>query len=136
MYPGVKRFIDETIDKARADGHTETMLGRRRPLSAINSEDGRVRAFSERVAVNTPIQGTAADMIKIAMIGIDQEIGQGELRSSMILQVHDELVFDVVPDELERMETVVRTCMERAITLSVPLRVDIATGKNWMEAHP
>lgn len=135
-YPGVKAFVDTTIEKARVNMYSETLLGRRRPLPAISSDDGRVRSFSERIAVNTPIQGTAADMIKIAMVDIDRAVMEKGLGSRMILQVHDELVFDVIAGEMDIMEEIVRTCMESAIDLQVPLKVEIGTGGNWLEAHP
>jgi DNA polymerase-1 len=134
-YPGVKRYIDAAIAEARRKRFAETLLGRRRYLGEIDSEDQRVKSFSERIAVNMPIQGTAADMIKIAMIGIDRDISGRGLRSRMILQVHDELVFEVTPGERETMETLVREHMESALALDVPVRADIGFGANWLEAH-
>jgi DNA polymerase-1 len=134
-YPGVKAYTEKSIERARENGFAETLLGRRRPLPDIGSEDGRVRSFSERIAVNMPIQGTAADMIKAAMIGIDRDIMERGLGSRMILQVHDELVFDVVPEERDEMKRLVRGRMESAADLSVPLKVDIGVGANWLEAH-
>jgi DNA polymerase-1 len=134
-YPGVRDFIDESIERARENGYAETLLGRKRPLPDIGSGDGRVRSFSERIAVNMPIQGTAADMIKIAMIDIDREIAKRGLAGRMILQVHDELVFEVPADESKEMTRIVRKLMESAIELDVPLVVDIRTGSNWLEAH-
>jgi DNA polymerase-1 len=134
-HPGVKAFIDDSIERARRNGYAETLLGRRRPLPDIGSEDGQVRSFSERIAVNMPIQGTAADMIKVAMIEIDRETARRGLGSRMILQVHDELVFEVPAGEVDEMEKLVRACMESALELDVPLVVDIGTGNNWLEAH-
>ncbi len=134
-YPGVKAYIDRAVAEARARLYAETLLGRRRLLPEITSEDGRMRSFSERIAVNMPIQGTAADMIKIAMIRIDRAIRERGMRSRMILQVHDELVFDVVPEERGAIEELVRESMESALTLDVPLRVDIGVGRTWLEAH-
>ena len=134
-YPGVKRFIDAAVAEARRKRFAETLLGRRRLLSEIESEDNRARSFSERIAVNMPIQGTAADMIKVAMIRIDREILDRELSSRMILQVHDELVFEVVPAERETMESLVRRHMETAISLEVPVRADVGFGAHWLEAH-
>ena len=122
-------------EEARARGCAETLLGRRRMLPHIQSEDGRVRSFSERIAINTPIQGTAADMIKAAMVEIDAEIIRRGLASRMVLQVHDELVFEAVPDELDSMKDLVRDRMESAVDLDVPVRVDIGVGRNWLEAH-
>jgi len=135
-YPGVKAYIDRAVAEARGKRYAETLLGRRRLLPEIGSEDNRVRSFSERIAVNMPIQGTAADLIKVAMVGIDREILDRGFRSRMVLQVHDELVFEIVPEERPAMETLVRERMEGALALDVPLRVDIGFGTNWLEAHP
>ncbi|UCH83610.1 MAG: DNA polymerase I, partial [Candidatus Latescibacterota bacterium] len=134
-YPGVKRFIDDTILGAKQDGAVRTLLGRVRQVPDISAKDRRARAFSERVAVNTPIQGTAADIIKVAMVKIDRELERRGLRGEMILQVHDELMFDVPVAELEETKAVVREGMERAIELDVPLKVDMGVGHNWLEAH-
>jgi DNA polymerase-1 len=134
-YPGVRDYIERSKEEVRSRGFAETLLGRRRMLPDINSEDGRVRSFSERIAINMPIQGTAADMIKVAMVAIDGAISDSGLRSRMILQVHDELVFDVVPGELDAMREIVRELMESAVELEVPVRVDIGVGENWLEAH-
>ncbi len=134
-YPGVKRFIDETINGARESQHVSTLLGRLRNLPDINSANGRARSFSERIAVNTPIQGTAADIIKLAMLNVDQTFRERGYKARMILQVHDELLFEVPPDEVNEVSATVRECMEQAIALEVPLKVDIGTGKNWLEAH-
>ncbi|MBN2185529.1 MAG: DNA polymerase I [Candidatus Krumholzibacteriota bacterium] len=134
-YPGIKDFIDSSVESARQKGYAETLLGRRRPLPDINSSNGRFRSFSERIAVNMPIQGTSADLIKIAMIRISGEIEEKGLESRMILQVHDELVFDVVRGELGEMEEIVRRLMESAIELKVPLKVDMGSGSSWLEAH-
>lgn len=135
QYPGVKEYIDRSIAEARKRRYAETLLGRRRLLPEIESEDSMTRGFSERIAVNTPLQGTAADLIKIAMVRIDGEILSRRLRSRMILTVHDELVFDVDPKERDEVETLVRDKMESALALDVPLRVDIGAGANWLEAH-
>ncbi|MDD4856559.1 MAG: DNA polymerase I [Candidatus Krumholzibacteria bacterium] len=134
-YPGVRAYIEKSIAEARRKRCAETLLGRRRILNEIDSEDNRVRSFSERIAVNMPIQGTAADMIKIAMIRIDRDISDRVLASRMILQVHDELVFEVAPEERASMETLVRCRMESALELDVPVQVDIGFGANWLEAH-
>ncbi|MCK4350185.1 MAG: DNA polymerase I, partial [Candidatus Krumholzibacteria bacterium] len=134
-YPGVKEYIEHSKDLAREKGYAETLLGRRRILREIESGDGRARSFSERIAINMPIQGTAADMIKVAMVEIDRRITAEELESRMILQVHDELVFEVPPQELGPMQELVRESMESAVDLEVPIRVDMGTGKNWLEAH-
>jgi DNA polymerase I len=134
-YPGVKEYIDSAIARARRNGFAETLLGRKRLLGEIDSENNRARSFSERIAVNMPIQGTAADMIKLAMIRIDRDIRDRGLGSRMILQVHDELVFEVVPGERESLEALVKEAMESALRLDVPLRVDVGFGENWLEAH-
>ncbi len=134
-YPGVKRFIDETIESARTDGAVSTLLGRVRQLPGIHSGDARSRAFAERTAVNTPVQGTAADIIKVAMVKIADKLEAGGLEAKMILQVHDELLFDLPEEELENVREIVIDTMENAIKLDVPLRVDVGVGKNWLEAH-
>jgi DNA polymerase-1 len=134
-YPGVKGYIDSAIARARREGCAETLLGRKRLLGEIDSENNRTRSFSERIAVNMPIQGTAADMIKLAMIRIDRDIMEEGLGSRMILQVHDELVFEVVPGERDRLGALVKEAMESALALDVPVRVDIGFGENWLEAH-
>ncbi len=134
-YPGVKRFIDETIEKARREGAVSTLLGRVRQLPMIQSDDGRARAFAERTAVNTPVQGTAADIIKIAMIRLAGELKAKAPGARMILQVHDELLLDVPEDELEAAQAIVKSTMENAIELDVPLKVDVGIGRNWLEAH-
>ncbi len=134
-YPGVQDFIRNTIEEARRTGYVTTLLNRRRYLPEINSPNRRVREFAERTAVNTPIQGTAADLIKVAMIHIHNRLKKENLRSIMIMQVHDELVFEVPEPEIEPMKRLVREEMEGAIDLEVPIRVDIGVGKNWLEAH-
>lgn len=134
-FPGVKRYMDECIAKARETGYVETLFGRRRQLDDINSRNAVVRGMAERNAINAPIQGTAADIIKIAMINIFKRFNELQLKSKMILQVHDELNFDVVPEELERVKKTVTECMEKAYRLKVPLVADIGTGANWLEAH-
>jgi DNA polymerase-1 len=134
-YPDVRAFIESTKQQARERGCVETMLGRRRLLPDITSTNDRLRAFQERIAVNTPIQGTAADLIKRAMIRIDRELRERAARSRMLLQVHDELVFEVPRAELAETSQLVRDTMETALELTVPLVVDLHTGANWAEAH-
>ncbi|MBD3179158.1 MAG: DNA polymerase I [Candidatus Latescibacteria bacterium] len=134
-YSGVRDFIESCKEKALENGYAETIFGRRRGLENINSDNNRLKSFAERIAVNMPIQGTAADMIKIAMIDIDRAIEEKKLRSRMILQVHDELVFEVPEDEREIMMELVREKMEGAVELKVPLIVSIDYGPNWLEAH-
>ncbi len=134
-FPEVRTYIDEAVATARKNGFVETLLHRKRYLPDIASHNATVRAFAERNAVNAPIQGTAADIIKIAMVRIDERLEHEGLKTQMILQVHDELNFNVPLDELERVQTLVREEMEGAYQLRVPLKVDIGTGHNWLEAH-
>jgi DNA polymerase-1 len=134
-YPRVRAFIDATIENARTSGYVTTLLGRRRYIPELASPSAPLRSFGERMAINTPIQGTAADLIKMAMINIHSMIGHRKLRSRMILQVHDELIFEVPDDERDVMEDLVKERMESVLTLSVPVKVDIGVGVNWDEAH-
>lgn len=134
-YPGVKKYMDDTILRARQKGYVETMMNRRRYLRDINSSNATVRGFAERNAINAPIQGTAADMIKIAMIRIFDELEKRKMRSKMILQVHDELVFDMHLSEEEELKQILLKEMPGAIPLSVPVIIDMNTGTNWLEAH-
>ncbi|MFO7616184.1 MAG: DNA polymerase I [Bacteroidales bacterium] len=134
-YPGVKAFMDQSIRQARDHGYVTTLLGRRRYLPDIASENAIVRGNAERNAINSPIQGSAADIIKIAMVKIHQEFRRRNLRSRMVLQVHDELNFDVHTPELQEVKDIVRFEMERAVRLRVPLLVEMGTGRNWLEAH-
>ncbi len=135
QYPGIKRYMDETIAFAREHGYVETIMKRRRYLSDINSSNAAVRGYAERNAINSPIQGSAADMIKLAMINIYKEMNAQQLRSGLILQVHDELVFDTWKDELEVMKDIVSRNMKNAMKLEVDLEIDMNTGSNWLEAH-
>ena len=134
-YPRVYAFMQESIDRARQHGYTETLLGRRCYLRDINSANATVRGFAERNAINSPIQGSAADIIKVAMVRIHRRFEEEGLRSRMILQVHDELNFSVVPDERDRVEHIVITEMQNALTMRVPLIADAGWGANWLEAH-
>jgi len=134
-YPRLRNFITEQIDFARENGYVQTVLGRRRYLKDINSANAVVRGGAERNAVNAPIQGSAADIIKIAMINIHEKLTKENWKSKMLLQVHDELVFDVHNDELERIRPIIKQEMENAFKLIVPLEVEIGEGKNWLEAH-
>lgn len=135
QYPGVKAYMEKSIQFAREHGYVETILGRRRYLPDINSANSIVRGYAERNAINAPIQGSSADMIKVAMINVFNEMRKQNLRSKMILQVHDELVFDAHRDEVEQLKAIVNDKMLNAITLDVPLVVDMNTGENWLEAH-
>jgi DNA polymerase I len=132
-YAGVRKFIDKTLDEARRDQKVRTLFGRTRPIPDINSKNANLRGFAERTAVNTPLQGTAADLIKVAMIRIDAALQQCGLQSRMTLQVHDELVFEVPEAEVNTMRTLVREQMENVHPLSVPLLVEIGIGKNWRD---
>lgn len=134
-YPTLKSFIADQIDFAKENGYVVTLLGRRRYLKNINSQNAIVRAADERNAVNAPIQGTAADIIKIAMIAIDKTFKIEKFKSKMLLQVHDELVFDVYKDEIEQIKPIIKYEMENAYNMSIPLVVDIGIGSNWLEAH-
>lgn len=134
-YPKVKEYMENSIYKAREKGFVETMFGRKSILNDINSRNGIVRGNAERFAINAPIQGSAADIIKISMIDIYNELINKKLQSKMILQVHDELVFDVYKPELEEMKAIVKSKMENTVKLSIPLVVDIGIGNNWLEAH-
>jgi DNA polymerase-1 len=134
-YRDVRTFLDEILKNARNDGFVCTLLNRRRYLPEINSSNAPVRQFAERTAINTPIQGTAADLIKLAMINISNLIAKRRLRASMIMQVHDELVFEVHFNEKEEVMALVKKEMEEVIKLKVPLKVDIFSGRNWDEAH-
>jgi DNA polymerase-1 len=132
-YAGVRAFIDATLEQTRRDQRVKTLFGRIRPIPDINSKNATQRGFAERTAVNTPLQGTAADLIKLAMIGIDEEIRKRGLRSRMTLQVHDELVFEVPESEVDAMKPLVREHMEEARSLEVPLLVEIGVGPNWRD---
>ena len=134
-YAGIKEYMNRSIALARERGYAETILGRRRYLRDINSSNSVVRGFAERNAINAPIQGSSADMIKIAMIGIHQELERLKMQSKMILQVHDELVFDAHLDELDTLKSIVNDKMVNALPLSVPVLVEVNTGNNWLEAH-
>jgi DNA polymerase-1 len=134
-YPKVKIYMDKSIELARSKGYVSTLFGRRRNLSDINSQNAIVRGVAERNAINAPIQGTAADVIKLAMIHIHEAFEEKGLKSEMLIQVHDELNFNVLKSELETVKEIVKTEMERAVSLSVPLDVDMGEGVNWLEAH-
>ncbi|MEQ2911145.1 DNA polymerase I [Butyricimonas faecihominis] len=135
LYPGVKRYMEESVEKARKKGYVETIMGRRRYLRDINSRNAVVRGVAERNAVNAPIQGSAADIIKKAMICIHQKLKERGLRSKMILQVHDELNFKCHHEEIEELKNLVVDCMEHVVSLAVPLTVGTGYGKSWYEAH-
>lgn len=132
-YPKVKQWIDSSLEKARKNGYVETLLGRKRWLENINADNAHIREFEERVAINAPIQGTAADMIKVAMIRIYNKLKK--FKSRLIIQVHDELVLEVAKDEVDEVKKLVKAEMENALPLTVPVVVDVGIGKNWYETH-
>jgi DNA polymerase-1 len=134
-FPGVNEYIAKTIAQARQDGFVSTLSGRRRYIADINNKNANIRGNAERQAINMPIQGTAADMIKLAMIDIHRIFEQRGLRSRMLLQVHDELVFEVDKKEVEDVREAVLHSMKHAFPLSVPLEVEVGIGNNWLEAH-
>jgi DNA polymerase-1 len=132
-YKGVRAFIDRTLEEARREGKVRTLFGRVRPIPDINSKNANLRGFAERTAVNTPLQGTAADLIKIAMIRIDAVLRERGLKSRMTLQVHDELVIELPPNELDTVKPLVKEQMEKVYALDVPLVADIGVGTNWRD---
>ena len=134
-YAGVDAFITRTLESALATGRVETILGRRRPINGIKSTTGRVRNLAERTAVNTVIQGSAADLIKRAMLDVDRRIRAAGLRARMLLQIHDELVFEAPEAEIPALARLVREAMTTALDLNVPLKVDIAAGPNWLDVE-
>ena len=134
-YPKVKEYMDSAIERVREKGYAETVLGRRRMLRDINSRNATVRQTAERDAINTPIQGSAADLIKVAMVKVDRALKAEGLRAKMVLQIHDELVFDVPRQEVEKVKEIVRREMTTALDFGVPLEVGIGVGDNWLEAH-
>ena len=135
QFPGIRRYMDDTIAFARKHGYVETVTGRRRYMRDIRSANNTIRGAAERNAINAPIQGTAADMIKIAMIHIHQELTSRKLKTRMLLQVHDELVFDLYLPEQEEVRRVGRGKMKTAIALDVSMVVEMGVGENWLEAH-
>ncbi len=134
-FPSIKTYISKTIETAREKGYVETLFGRRRYLPDLKSKNANVRSLAERNAVNAPIQGSAADIIKLAMIGVDKRINEAGLKSKMVLQIHDELVFDAIGTEVEALKRLVTDEMENVVSLSIPLTVECNYGQNWLEAH-
>ncbi len=133
-YPGIKAFLDDTVKHAKEMGYVVTLFGRRRPVPELASSNFMQRSFGERVAMNAPIQGTAADIIKIAMIGVHKRLRERQMKSRLVLQVHDELLIEAYQPELEEVKAILREEMEQAVSLDVPLEVDMHTGENWYEA--
>jgi DNA polymerase-1 len=134
-YPNVKQYMEQSIATARENGYTQTIFKRRCPLPDINSHNAVVRGYAERNAINSPIQGSAADIMKIAMIKVDNRMRHEGFKSRMILQVHDELIFTVLPEEKEALQALVLEEMQSAAQLAIPLIADVGWGKNWLEAH-
>ncbi|MEO6711381.1 MAG: DNA polymerase, partial [Planctomycetota bacterium] len=134
-FPKLRIWREALLEHAREVGYVETIFGRRRPMPELNSENGRLRAFAENMAVNTPIQGSAADIIKKAMIDLEARLAKSDLSAQLLLQVHDELVLEVPRSELDRLRPMVVECMQDAAVLDVPLAVETGFGKNWLEAH-
>ena len=135
LYPAVRQYMDEAIAKARATGYAVTLTGRRRTLRDISSRNATARQAAERDAINTPVQGTAADMIKIAMVRVDRALKKAGLKAKMVLQIHDELLFDVPRGEVEQVKAIAKREMESAMDVGVPLEVSVGVGENWLEAH-
>jgi DNA polymerase-1 len=135
QYPGVKTFMDQTVEEARAKGYVETLCGRRRTIRDIDSRNRMVREAAERTAINTPIQGSAADMIKRAMVTVDGMLREAGTRTKLLLQVHDELVFDLHREEQAEWVPKIQSAMEEAMPLDVPVEVETGMGVNWLEAH-
>ena len=134
-FPSIRGFLDSTLESARKTGYVETLFGRRRYVPDVNANNGNVRAMAERNAINAPIQGTAADIIKLAMIGVDRALREQGLRSRMVLQIHDELMLEVPNEEIEPVKRILMEQMENVVSLKVPLTVECNYGKNWLEAH-
>ena len=137
QFPNIQKYMDDTINFCKENGFVETLMGRKRWLKDINSANFTVRGFAERNAINSPIQGTAADMIKLAMIKIDAEFKKQNFKSKMLLQVHDELVFDAHTEEVDRIKPIILHCMQTALALpnGVPTDAEIGMGDNWLKAH-
>ena len=132
-YPAIGRYLDDVVKKAESDGYTTTIMGRRRYIPELKSSKAPLRAFGKRVAMNAPIQGSAADIMKIAMINVDKSLRDAKLDARIVMQVHDELIIEVKDSEKEECMRIVRSEMEKAAELSIPLTVDVTSGKNWLE---
>ena len=133
-YPGIKAFLDDAVAHAKENGYVKTLFGRRRPVPELASSNFVQRSFGERVAMNAPIQGTAADIMKIAMIGVNKRLKEQKLKSRLVLQVHDELLIEAYHAEIDTVKEILREEMEQAASLDVPLEIDMHTGNNWDEA--
>ena len=133
-YPGIKEFLDEAVESAKEQGYARTIFGRRRPVPELKSSNFMQRSFGERVAMNAPIQGAAADIMKIAMIGVNRRLKEQKMKSRLVLQVHDELLIEAYQPEIEEVKRILADEMEQAASLKVPLEIDMHTGKSWYEA--
>lgn len=133
-YPGVKKYMEEIVNQAKRDGYVETIMNRRRYLPEINARNFNRRSFAERTAMNSPIQGSAADVIKQAMIDVKQALENSEINANMLLQVHDELIFEVAKEDVDALKNLVTEAMENTVTLDVPLSVDASFGDTWYDA--
>jgi DNA polymerase-1 len=136
QYSGVRDWLQRTKEQARRDGYVSTLLGRRRYIADINASNRQVREGAERMAINAPVQGTSADIIKVAMLRIFEAMKERKMASTMLLQIHDELLFEVPPDEFDALCQLVRELMPTAVQLSVPLKVDLKAGPNWADMKP
>ena len=134
-YPGIKNYLDNSVKEAKEKGYSVTMFGRRRPIPELTSGNFMQRQFGERVAMNSPIQGSAADIMKIAMINVAKELKEKDLKSKIVLQIHDELLIEAYENEVEQVKDILKRNMEQAAHLNVPLDVDVQVGNNWDEAH-
>ena len=134
-YPSIDSYLTEVVERATRDGYTTTPLGRRRYIPELNASNGMLRAFGKRVAMNAPIQGAAADIMKLAMLNVYRKLKKEKLDAKIVMQVHDELIIEVRDDQVELCKKLIKKEMEKAISLSVPLTVDVTTGKNWLEQN-
>ena len=134
-YPGIRRYLDETVERARKLGYVETLMGRRRLMADLHSKNRMAAQAAERAAINMPIQGTAADLIKKAMIEVESALAGEKLQARMLLQVHDELLFEAPDAEVDAVKALARRCMEGVAELKVPLKVEVGAGPSWAEAH-
>jgi DNA polymerase-1 len=132
-YPGVESYLDEVVKAAERDGYTTTLFGRRRLIGELRAQNANLRAFGKRVAMNAPIQGTAADIMKLAMIRVHRRLLREGMKSCLIMQVHDELILESPKDEVARARAILKEEMESAAVLSLPLTVEVTSGKNWLE---
>ena len=132
-YPAIDRYLEEVVEDAKKNGYTTTLFGRRRYIPELSAQNGNLRAFGKRVAMNAPIQGTAADIMKLAMLAVDEGLKSAGLDAKIVMQVHDELVIEVKDSEIELCRKIVKKKMESVADLSVPLTVDVTVGKNWLE---